>query len=63
MPEDKDAEIARLRRKQRTFRDCLLDIARRMNRMADEIERDQRAEWHAETQPATLDDAEKRGDL
>jgi hypothetical protein len=34
-----------------------------MNSMADEIERDQRAEWHAETQPAPLDEAGKRGDL
>lgn len=48
------ADWERQRRKNRVFRECLADIAQRLNRMADEIEAEQAHDWHAtDTAPLT----------
>jgi hypothetical protein len=49
-------EYERVRRKKEAFQKCLVDMARRMNQMADEIEREQPQPWTEPTAPAPLGD-------
>lgn len=48
-------EHERVRRKKEIFQHCLVDIAHRLNQMADEIEAEQPQEWDQPTAPAPLD--------
>ena len=48
------AEYERVRAKQRVFKSALVDIAHRMNRMADEIEALQSQVWTEESAHAPL---------
>ena len=50
------AEYERLHKKARIYRECLLEIARRMNHMADDIEAMQTQPWGDDTEPAPLDE-------
>jgi hypothetical protein len=50
------ADYQREQSRRRIFQRALIDVAERLNRMADEIERDG-ASWLAETAPAPLDEA------
>jgi hypothetical protein len=47
-------EHERLRRKKEIFQSALVDMARRMNQMAAEIEREQPQPWTEPTAPAPL---------
>ena len=49
-------EHERVRRKKEIFQRCLVDIAHRLNTMADEIEREQPQPWTEPTAPAPLGD-------
>jgi hypothetical protein len=50
------AEHERQRKKKEIFKRCLIDIAHRMNEMADEIETMQAEPWTENTAPAPLGD-------
>ncbi|MEY2656091.1 MAG: hypothetical protein RLZZ524_3119 [Pseudomonadota bacterium] len=50
------AEHERQRSKKEIFKRCLVDIAHRMNQMADEIEQLQAEPWTDATAPAPLGD-------